>query len=174
MAPICVNNGSNFTVSVSLRSMFIIITLVLTSTILTMTIYNKHKSYKNDLCSNYGVQSAADTTGSMILIILTTIMSVMLISSIVRAATTAPKMFKSWVLPGIYLIITAIFIVLLATRPSETPPNAQSSDSRVAQWCLEGQGDMNGLNIVSSGILGITLGGVMAWLSLVLSRRCAL
>lgn len=174
MAPVCINRGSTFSVNMTLRSIMFLVSITLFSTILTFMAYNGQRSIKNDLCSNYGVIDGRDSTGTFVLSIITTVFGILTISSLYRNISGKYTKFWDWALPLTYLMITIILVIVTVFAVPKENDNSYTVDNIASKWCQDNKDSMRTMGIISSVVLGLTVGGVMSFMSVVLKERCIL
>lgn len=174
---ICINDGTSYNIKIPLNAVLLIQFLLFCISLFTLLMYNGQKYSRFKLCKEYGIVKE-NSNGSMVILfgvflfISLTITANLLFKSIINKTE---KPFDRVIKPLVGFIISIGFLVGLIFVSQEVDQiQGDNQDPEIIAWCMDDSKNITGIVYPASIIFGIITLSVIAVLSTVFHRKCAM
>lgn len=177
MGLVCNDRNTNYSMTLSLKSVILILVSFFVTTFIGFNIYSRNQSRKKDICEEFGILFTGSS--ELTLVIMVSLMIIFIINFLYfswRALSNQNTWDLKYLPPIVFLILsigTIIFTVILTNGLKDASVTNPDVEDTIIRWCKE---DLLSIKLIwGCGIIfALSMAGGIITMSEWMSSRCVI
>lgn len=174
---VCINDGTSYNIKAPLNAVLLIQFLLFIMGLFTVLMYNGQKYMRQRLCKDYGILKETKNSSLVILFGVFLFISLAITLNLLfkSISNKKEKPFDRVIKPLIAFIISIGFLTALIFVSQESNPiQGNNQNPEIISWCMDDSKNITGIIYPASIILALVTLSIIAVLSTVFHRKCAM